>query len=113
MTQKSEQNVPHSEGLWGWSRLDRAGLIALARLSPHNCHAKGCPGPENKRKLEAGAQVLGALEEALLHLEELEEAWARGIIHESDGKGGTRSNRNFACVGRARAAIANAKGERP
>lgn len=28
------------------------------------------------------------------HLEELSDAWQRGIIDERDGKGGTRSNRN-------------------
>jgi hypothetical protein len=32
--------------------------------------------------------------EALEHLEELREAWRRGVIDERDGQGGTRSNRN-------------------
>ena len=28
------------------------------------------------------------------HLDELRDAWLRGVISEHDGKGGTRSNRN-------------------
>ena len=31
---------------------------------------------------------------ALAHIEELREAWRTGAIHEIDGLGGTRSNRN-------------------
>jgi len=104
------QPVLHSEGLWGWSKLSRPDLIALAIISPHNCNAKGCPGPINKRKLEAFGDMLPALEQALLHLEELEEAWRRGYINESDGLGGTRSNRNVHCARRVRAAIAKAAG---
>jgi Ribonuclease G/E len=34
------------------------------------------------------------LREIVDHLEELEEAWRRGVIWESAGEGGTRSNRN-------------------
>jgi hypothetical protein len=34
------------------------------------------------------------LEPTLAHLEELADAWMRGCLTETDGQGGTRSNRN-------------------
>jgi hypothetical protein len=37
-----------------------------------------------------------AAQAALNHILELEEAWRRGAIHEHDGRGGERSNRNVA-----------------
>lgn len=37
----------------------------------------------------------GILCEVLDHLDELAEAWQRGVISERDGNGGTRSNRNM------------------
>lgn len=40
------------------------------------------------------AQLVAVLEQALAHVEELEDAWMRGNISEHDGLGGTRSNRN-------------------
>ena len=39
-------------------------------------------------------ELYQACEEVLEHLRELREAWSRGCINETDGKGGTRSNRN-------------------
>lgn len=41
-------------------------------------------------------EVRRVLIEALEHIEELEEAWRKGVINELDYKGGTRSNRNLA-----------------
>ncbi len=38
------------------------------------------------------------LERVLEHCEELREAWERGALDEHDGKGGTRSSRNYARV---------------
>ncbi|KKM24908.1 hypothetical protein LCGC14_1600400 [marine sediment metagenome] len=38
------------------------------------------------------------LERTLEHCEELRKAWERGALDEHDGKGGTRSNRNYALV---------------
>jgi hypothetical protein len=38
-------------------------------------------------------------------LEELREAWRRGVIDERDGQGGTRSNRNVAVSVNLRAAL--------
>ena len=40
------------------------------------------------------APLLAAAKAALEHVEELEEAWLRGALSESDTGGGTRSNRN-------------------
>lgn len=40
-------------------------LIALAPTAPHNCDHEGCPGRENKRKLEAAAALHAALTEIL------------------------------------------------
>ena len=34
----------------------------LARTAPHSCDVPGCPGPENKRKLEAFEDLLAALQ---------------------------------------------------
>lgn len=39
--------------------------------------------------------LVEAAEVALHHIEELIDAWQRGRIRESDGLGGTRSNRNM------------------
>lgn len=38
--------------------------------------------------------LLAACRQALVHVEELREAWRTGAISEHDGRGGTRSNRN-------------------
>jgi hypothetical protein len=42
----------------------------------------------------ANTALLDAASAALEHLQELRDAWQRGVIDERDGKGGTRSNRN-------------------
>ena len=36
-------------------------LIALAPTAPHDCSVPGCPGPENKRRLEAFEELVVAL----------------------------------------------------
>lgn len=59
------------------------------------------------------AMALAALREALDHVSELEEAWQRGAIHETDGKGGTRSNRNVEVRVRLRQVIRDLEGDPP
>jgi hypothetical protein len=47
-------------------------------------------------RLEADNKALqDTLGDVLAHLEELAEAWRRGALLDHDGKGGTRSNRNY------------------
>lgn len=62
-----------------------------------------------REQLEAAqareAKLRLVLEAALEHLEDLEEAWLRGALHENDGLGGIRSNRNVECARAARAAL--------
>lgn len=42
---------------------DMNGLLFLnAREAPHDCDVSGCPGPENKRKLEVFDELVTALE---------------------------------------------------
>ncbi len=51
-----------------------------------------CAGIDPAAALAAARE---ALEAAQSHVLELEDAWARGVLSEHDGKGGTRSNRNI------------------
>ncbi len=55
------------------------------------------------------AALLAAAKAAQAHTEELAEAWRKGALHENDGLGGTRSNRNWALDVQLRAAIAQAE----
>ncbi len=48
---------------------------------------------------------------ALEHVTELRDAWQRGSLEECDGKGGTRSNRNFDVEVSLRSALAGVRGE--
>ena len=41
---------------------DYGCLEEVARTAPHDCDVPGCPGPVNKRKLEAFDSLLAALE---------------------------------------------------
>ncbi len=36
-------------------------LIAMAPFAPHECSVPGCPGPENKQRLEAHPELLACL----------------------------------------------------
>ena len=66
MSAKREpQKVVHGADVFGWEKVPRSELVALACMSPHSCDARGCPGPENKRKLEAFDDLRAALEELL------------------------------------------------
>ena len=56
------EKVHHLEGPWGWGEVGTVELVALACTAPHDCNARGCPGPVNKRKLEAFDDLLAALE---------------------------------------------------
>ena len=49
--------------------------------------------------------LVGSLQAAIFHMDELADAWQRGALSEHDGKGGTRSNRNMDCLRQARNAI--------
>ncbi len=50
-------------------------------------------------------EALEALKQTYIHCEELRDAWERGALDEHDGKGGTRSNRNYTVVLAVRASI--------
>ena len=51
------------------------------------------------------AEAREGLEQALAHCEELRVAWGRGMLRESSGQGGTRSNRNVEVVVSCRAIL--------
>ena len=57
------QQVVHGADPWGWERMPRSELVALACMSPHSCEVLDCPGPVNKRKLEAFEGLLEALKD--------------------------------------------------
>ena len=54
------EKVHYSEGPWGWTKVSKGGLVALACTAPHDCDVPDCPGPANKRKLEAFDDLLAA-----------------------------------------------------
>lgn len=54
-------------------------------------------------------ELLKACEAALLHVEELHDAWRRDVIQERDGRGSERVNRNFEVEVKLRVAIRMAK----
>ena len=47
------------------SKAADAKLVERTHEVPHNCMLPGCPGPENKRKLEAFEELLAACKLAL------------------------------------------------
>ena len=49
---------------------------------------------ENCEPTDATQELVIAVRYALIHVQELREAWRTGAISEHDGKGGLRSNRN-------------------
>ena len=49
---------------------------------------------ENCEPVDATKELTIAARYALIHVQELREAWRTGAISEHDGKGGSRSNRN-------------------
>lgn len=59
------------------------------------------------------AKVVEAMQAALEHVRELREAWRVGAIHEIDGGGGTRSNRNVDVEVALRDTLATLKGDKP
>ena len=60
---------------------------------------------------ERMAMMKATLELVEAHLEELREAWERGVISESDCKGGLRSNRNFDALLAVRKALGRVAGK--
>lgn len=95
-SERWEQGLPPFVGNI-WRTTDAARIVAcinaLAGLDP--------------AKLAA---LLDSADEALAHILELEAAWRRGAISEHDGKGGTRSNRNFALRFKLESALAELRG---
>ena len=63
---------------------------------------------EQARRAACYPALLAAAERALQHIEELEEAWRRGVLRDGEGESGIRSNRNVDCRVLLRAAIAKA-----
>lgn len=55
---------PHADLITEEQRAN-AVLITLARQAPHDCDRPGCPGPENKRKLEAFDELVPALKDLI------------------------------------------------
>lgn len=49
---------------------------------------------EKSEPTDATQELTIAARYALIHVQELREAWRTGAISEHDGKGGSRSNRN-------------------
>jgi hypothetical protein len=49
---------------------------------------------EKSEPTDATQELAIAARYAMIHVQELREAWRTGAISEHDGKGGTRSNRN-------------------
>lgn len=70
-------------------------LVALAYSVPHDCDHDGCPGRENKRKLEAAAEIVNA---------------ARELIAGADREGGSVRSVHRYDVDQLRAAIARWEG---
>ena len=72
-----KQKVIHGAEPWGWEKVLRSELVALICMSPHNCDAPGCPGPENKRKLEAFDDLLAALQDLMVYFKPVDRAIIR------------------------------------
>ena len=70
----------------------------VAPTAPHDCDMPGCPGPLNKRKLEAFDNLLAALQGWLAVVDEQGQGNCCGCHYEQETM-------------RARAAVAKATGE--
>lgn len=73
-----------------------ASMIALAPTAPHDCDHEGCPGRENKRKLEAAAEIVNA---------------ARELIAGADREGGSMRSVHRYDVDQLRTAISRWEGK--
>lgn len=99
---------------WGPSTPEHlpSRVLALCHLYDGCVHTLGLID-DAKKKVEQSLAVereqVKRLRElattAQSHLEELRDAWERGVIHEHDSKGGTRSNRNADVLSEIRAAL--------
>ncbi len=96
MADQSEREAAYA----AWER-ENAPLFDLGLVDPPNAYHGGY----TDGRAAGRAELEGALGEALNHVSELVEAWRTGAITESDGLGGTRSNRNFAVFGLLRALL--------
>lgn len=79
----------------GNEMLGNASLLTLAPTAPHDCDHDGCPGRENKRRLEAAAELVEA---------------ARELIAGADREGGSVRSVHRYDVDQLRAAIARWEG---
>jgi len=70
------------------------------------CGEQGCSNCDINLACAEIARLRGAILQALEHVCELRSAWKRGCLSETDGKGGTRSNRNVEVEVKLRAALA-------
>ena len=98
------EKVVHGADPWGWERVPRSELVALACGSPHDCDVPNCPGPVNKRKLEAFDELLAALEASFHGLDAMLTTPMRGNAADK-AIGIAKAARE-----QARAAIAKAEG---
>jgi len=89
-TKNALSNILYAEGLVDLASIDIPWLCELALAYR-----------------ERMQELVLIAEPILEHLEELEEAWRRGALHESDTPGGTRSNRNVTLARQLRQVLAN------
>lgn len=86
---------------------DVCECLEYADGSMHLCEV--C-GPMHKDMAARLARLRDAAKVAYAHVAELREAWRTGAIHDTDGRGGERSNRNVDVEVALRAAIAESEG---
>lgn len=85
-----------------------------SRTSPDDPLDVVCVANEGDARLIAAApELLDTLSAVYVHLDELAVAWQRGALNESDGQGGTRSNRNRALMSRIETAVTKAIPPKP
>jgi len=65
----------------------------------------------NTHLIAAAPDLYAVCKAALEHVIELEDAWQRGSLHDYDGQGGTRSNRNIDVRNALQTALAKALGK--
>ena len=62
-----EQGIASAWNIRTMTGRENASLIALAPTAPHDCDILGCPGAENKRKLETFGELLKVAKALLGH----------------------------------------------
>lgn len=111
-----ERNAKHHEPdtdgqIKGWCTQHTPSLVRARREARNQEYGAKRARRAQQTRLEAAAPaLLAAARDALSHIEELEEAWRRGVLHELDTPGGTRSNKNVDVRVALEAAIKKAEG---